>query len=66
MPIVAVGPDGRVGDERLGGVYLDLLSRAANVEELRFYRQALFVGGADRAPAPAPVSAEPEPGGPAS
>jgi maltokinase len=25
-------------DERLGGVYLDLLSRAANVEELRFYR----------------------------
>jgi maltokinase len=27
-----------VRDERLGGVYLDLLSRAANVEELRFYR----------------------------
>jgi maltokinase len=25
-------------DERLGGVYLDLLSRAATVEELRFYR----------------------------
>jgi len=25
-------------DERLGGVYLDLLSKAANVEELRFYR----------------------------
>ena len=25
-------------DERLGGVYLDLLSRAANVEQLRFYR----------------------------
>ena len=25
-------------DERLGGVYLDLLARAANVEELRFYR----------------------------
>jgi maltokinase len=25
-------------DERLGGVYLDLLSRAANVEELRFSR----------------------------
>jgi maltokinase len=25
-------------DERLGGVYLDLLSRAANVQELRFYR----------------------------
>src|SRR4029450_10816581 len=24
--------------ERLGGVYLDLLSRAANVEQLRFYR----------------------------
>jgi len=27
-----------VRDERLGGVYLDLLSRAATVEELRFYR----------------------------
>jgi maltokinase len=27
-----------VHDERLGGVFLDLLSRAANVEELRFYR----------------------------
>jgi maltokinase len=27
-----------VRDERLGSVYLDLLSRAANVEELRFYR----------------------------
>jgi maltokinase len=27
-----------VRDERLGGVYLDLLSRAADVEELRFYR----------------------------
>jgi maltokinase len=27
-----------VRDERLGGVYLDLLSRAANVQELRFYR----------------------------
>src|SRR4030095_4438113 len=26
------------GDERRGGVYLDLLSRAANVEELRFHR----------------------------
>jgi maltokinase len=25
-------------DERLGGVYLDLLSKAANVEQLRFYR----------------------------
>jgi maltokinase len=25
-------------DERLGGVYLDLLARAATVEELRFYR----------------------------
>ena len=25
-------------DERLGGVYLDLLSRAATVQELRFYR----------------------------
>ena len=25
-------------DERLGALYLDLLSRAANVEELRFYR----------------------------
>jgi maltokinase len=25
-------------DERLGGVYLDLLSRAANVEQLRFHR----------------------------
>jgi maltokinase len=25
-------------DERLGGVYLDLLSRSANVEELRFHR----------------------------
>jgi maltokinase len=25
-------------DERLGGVYLDLLSRAATVEQLRFYR----------------------------
>ncbi|HSO54371.1 MAG TPA: phosphotransferase [Actinomycetes bacterium] len=25
-------------DERLGAVYLDLLSRAANVQELRFYR----------------------------
>ena len=25
-------------DERLGGIYLDLLSRAATVEELRFYR----------------------------
>jgi maltokinase len=25
-------------DERLGGVFLDLLSRAANVQELRFYR----------------------------
>ena len=37
------GPDGgpfydAARDERLGGVYLDLLSRAANVEELRFYR----------------------------
>jgi maltokinase len=27
-----------VRDERLGGVFLDLLSRAANVQELRFYR----------------------------
>ena len=27
-----------VRDERLGGIYLDLLSRAATVEELRFYR----------------------------
>ncbi|HZA83757.1 MAG TPA: phosphotransferase [Actinomycetes bacterium] len=27
-----------VRDERLGGVFLDLLSRAANVKELRFYR----------------------------
>ena len=27
-----------VRDERLGSVYLDLLSRAANVDELRFYR----------------------------
>jgi maltokinase len=27
-----------VRDERLGGVYLDLLSRAATVQELRFYR----------------------------
>jgi maltokinase len=27
-----------VHDERLGGVYLDLLSRAATVQELRFYR----------------------------
>jgi maltokinase len=37
------GPDGgtfydATRDERLGGVYLDLLSRAANVEELRFHR----------------------------
>ena len=37
------GPDGgpfydATRDERLGGVYLDLLSRAATVEELRFYR----------------------------
>jgi maltokinase len=37
------GPEGgpfydATRDERLGGVYLDLLSRAANVEELRFYR----------------------------
>jgi maltokinase len=39
----AKGPKGgpfydAVRDERLGGVYLDLLSRAANVQELRFYR----------------------------
>jgi maltokinase len=39
----AEGPNGgpfydAARDERLGGVYLDLLSRAANVEELRFYR----------------------------
>jgi maltokinase len=39
----AKGPTGgvfydAVRDERLGSVYLDLLSRAANVEELRFYR----------------------------
>jgi maltokinase len=31
-------------DERLGGVYLDLLSRAANVEELRFYRMPDWTG----------------------
>jgi maltokinase len=31
-------------DERLGGVYLDLLSRAANVEELRFYRMPEWTG----------------------
>jgi maltokinase len=33
-----------VRDERLGGVYLDLLSRAANVEELRFYRMPEWSG----------------------
>ena len=37
------GPDGgpfydAARDERLGGVYLDLLSRSDNVEELRFHR----------------------------
>jgi maltokinase len=31
-------------DERLGGVYLDLLSRAATVEELRFYRMPEWTG----------------------
>src|SRR6266508_4768149 len=39
----AKGPKGglfydAVRDERLGSVYLDMLARAANVEELRFYR----------------------------
>jgi maltokinase len=39
----AKGPEGgpfydAAHDERLGGVYLDLLSRSANVEELRFHR----------------------------
>jgi maltokinase len=43
------GPDGgpfydATRDERLGGVYLDLLSRAANVEELRFYRMPEWTG----------------------
>jgi maltokinase len=33
-----------VRDERLGGVYLDLLSKAANVEELRFYRMPEWTG----------------------
>ena len=33
-----------VRDERLGSVYLDLLSRAANVEELRFYRVPEWTG----------------------
>jgi len=31
-------------DERLGGVYLDLLSRAATVEELRFHRVPEWTG----------------------
>ena len=31
-------------DERLGGVYLDLLSRAANVEQLRFHRMPAWTG----------------------
>jgi maltokinase len=31
-------------DERLGGVYLDLLSRAATVEELRFHRVPKWTG----------------------
>jgi maltokinase len=31
-------------DERLGGVYLDLLSRAATVEKLRFYRMPEWTG----------------------
>jgi maltokinase len=33
-----------VRDERLGGVFLDLLSRAANVQELRFYRMPEWTG----------------------
>jgi maltokinase len=33
-----------VRDERLGSVYLELLSRAANVEELRFYRVPEWTG----------------------
>jgi maltokinase len=31
-------------DERLGGVYLDLLAKAATVEELRFYRMPEWTG----------------------